>query len=98
MKTQLSIVVPCYNEVLNLPNIFAKFDDILAKRTDIEVILVNNGSTDNSAQVFEKEISARKEKNIKLVNVMQNQGYGYGILSGLEQAFFRLLPRSTSLS
>ena len=86
MKTQLSIVVPCYNEVLNLPNIFAKFDDILAKRTDIEVILVNNGSTDNSAQVFEKEINARKEKNIKLVNVAQNKGYGYGILSGLEQA------------
>ena len=37
MSSKLSIVVPCYNEVLNLPHIFAQFDDLLAKHTDEDI-------------------------------------------------------------
>ena len=84
--TRLSIVVPCYNEVLNLPHIFVQFDDLLVKHEGVEIILVNNGSTDNSAKVFEQQLSTRQNKNFKLVHVVKNIGYGFGLLSGLEQA------------
>ena len=48
---KLSIVVPCYNEEENIPLLLKRFDDV-AKGEDMEVILVDNGSTDGSAQMF----------------------------------------------
>lgn len=80
---KLTIVVPCYNEAENIPLIVKRFSEIIGDR-NIEVILVNNGSTDNSAEILEQEL---KECSFaKTVLVPVNQGYGYGILKGLEVA------------
>ncbi len=79
---KLSIVVPCYNEEQNIPLILKRFDEVIG-RNDIEVILVNNGSTDNSAQVLEELLPGYPFARTTLVEV--NQGYGYGILQGLRQ-------------
>jgi len=80
----LSIVVPCYNEEGNIPLIVKRFSEVLKGRSDVEVVLVNNGSTDQSAVVFEREI--QPDSVIRVVNVVKNQGYGYGILAGLQAA------------
>ena len=80
---KLSIVVPCYNEEKNIPLILERFRQVL-KRTDVEVILVNNGSTDRSAEVLEKLLPQYSFAKTVLVPV--NQGYGYGILQGLKAA------------
>ena len=87
MNTTLSVVIPCYNEEKNLPYIMAKLSAILRDKTqeECEVILVDNGSTDNSAEVF-TELLKGIEENIRVVKVDKNQGYGYGILYGLKQA------------
>lgn len=79
---KLSIVVPCYNEEQNIPLILKRFDEVIV-RDDIEVILVNNGSTDNSAQVLAELLPEYPFARTTLVEV--NQGYGYGILQGLRQ-------------
>lgn len=79
---KLSIVVPCYNEEENIPLILKRFDEVI-QRDDIEVILVNNGSTDNSAQVLAELVPKYAFAGTTLVEV--NQGYGYGILQGLRQ-------------
>ena len=50
---KLSIIVPCYNESKNIPLILEKFANVI-KRDDVEVILVNNGSTDNSQMVLDE--------------------------------------------
>ena len=82
----LSVIVPCYNEGKNIPFIVSKFNKILEESDDeIEVILVNNGSIDNSKRIFEKNIS-NTNQNIKVLNVKKNIGYGHGILSGLKTA------------
>ncbi len=83
---KLSITVPCYNEVKNVPLIIEAFKKAVGNRKNIEVILVNNGSTDDSANVFKNELSKEQNSIFKLVNVEKNQGYGFGILSGLEAA------------
>ncbi|MBO6138247.1 MAG: glycosyltransferase family 2 protein [Lachnospiraceae bacterium] len=80
---KLSIVIPCYNEAENLPLILKRFSEVIGDR-DIEVVLVNNGSTDNSAAVFEELLPSYTFA--KLVNVPVNKGYGYGILQGLKGA------------
>ncbi len=78
---KLSIVVPCYNEEKNIPLILNKFRDVI-KRDDIEVILINNGSTDNSEEVLNKLLP--EYSFAKTIKVDVNQGYGYGILQGLK--------------
>ncbi len=82
----LSLVIPCYNEAGNIPLIFDRLRETLAARHDVEVILVNNGSTDRSAEVFEGELKCAPDVRFRLAHVPVNQGYGYGILKGLEAA------------
>lgn len=78
---RISIVVPCYNEAENIPLILERFGEVI-KTDEVEVILVNNGSTDNSAAVLEELLP--KYPFAKTVLVPVNQGYGYGILQGLD--------------
>ncbi|MDZ4728254.1 MAG: glycosyltransferase family 2 protein [Leptospira sp.] len=80
---KLSIVIPCYNEEKNLPLLLNKLHSVI-NRKDIEIILVNNGSTDNSAN--ELNLLKTKFEFLKIANVEINQGYGYGILTGLKIA------------
>jgi len=46
------------------------------------VVLVNNGSTDRSAQIFDGIL--RENIGYRYVHVPVNQGYGFGILTGLK--------------
>lgn len=77
------MIVPCYNESKNVPLILEKFDSVI-KRKDIEVILVNNGSNDGSQELMESLII--NYPFARIVHVKINEGYGFGILSGLREA------------
>lgn len=81
---RLSLVIPCYNESGNIPLLVARLRQTLAGRGDVEVLLVDNGSTDGSAAVFQRELAG--DTLLRLVRVPVNQGYGHGILKGLEVA------------
>lgn len=78
-----SIIVPCYNEAKNIPLILSRFSSVI-QRDDIEIILVNNGSTDNSAEIMKENVAGLSFARI--VTVEKNQGYGFGVLSGLKEA------------
>lgn len=80
---KLSIIIPCYNEEKNLPVLLKKLATVI-KRNDIEVILVDNGSTDNSKSILDSLLPDYPFASTIRVNV--NQGYGYGILTGLKIA------------
>jgi glycosyltransferase involved in cell wall biosynthesis len=81
---KLSIIIPCYNEADNIPLLLESYS-VAITRDDIEVVLVNNGSTDCTTNVLEKMLV--KYKNfLSVVNVPINEGYGHGILSGLKSA------------
>lgn len=82
----LSIIVPCYNEENNIEKLADYLNEIRnrIKLLEIEVILVQNGSSDKTKD----KIAAASEKYdfIKWVNIEVNEGYGNGILKGLEAA------------
>ncbi len=80
---QLSIVIPCYNEAGNLPRLVAAIADAV-NRDDIEVILVNNGSEDGSAELLPELVE--HYPHIRALHLLENRGYGGGILAGLETA------------
>lgn len=88
---QLSVILPCYNEEANLKALFERLDKLAAAMSDVEIVLVNNGSTDGSATVFEQELAKRDKDTFKVVHVPVNKGYGYGILQGLQQGSASLL-------
>jgi glycosyltransferase involved in cell wall biosynthesis len=87
----LSVVLPCYNEKDNLKALFERLDSLVKVTSEIEIILVNNGSTDGSDLVFEAELSQRDKSVFKVVKVEKNIGYGFGILSGLRAATGQVL-------
>jgi glycosyltransferase involved in cell wall biosynthesis len=78
---KLSVIIPCYNEKDLLPELIA-----LVKRApvkDKEIILVDDGSKDGTAEM----IRAGLEKEVdKVVYHGRNQGKGAAIRSGLAQA------------
>ena len=82
----LSIVVPCYNEAGNIPLIINRFREVFNNDIPVEILLVNNGSTDHSKEVFDIELKKNNDPRFRVVEVETNQGYGFGILSGLESA------------
>lgn len=80
---KLSLVIPCYNEAANLPTLMARCAEV-ARAGKVEVVLVDNGSTDASPQVLAAGLPAHP--GCRSVRVEKNQGYGFGILSGLRAA------------
>lgn len=80
---KFSLVIPCYNEAANLPLLLERCRK-LASRADIEIVLVDNGSTDNSQTVLRELLPSYP--GCRSVRVEHNQGYGFGILAGLEAA------------
>ena len=80
---KLSIVIPCYNESKTIPLILEKFSSIIKKK-DIEILFINNGSQDNSLEILNKLIPHYPFAKVVTINV--NQGYGFGITSGLCEA------------
>lgn len=86
MKIKLSIVIPCYNEAGNLPSILGRLRESIKSRKDVEVILVNNGSKDDTAEILSRELIDPAFWFIRVEHVKVNQGYGFGIMSGLRAA------------
>lgn len=80
---KLSLVIPCYNEAASLPLLLDRCKKVTAQ-SGCEVILVDNGSTDHSPIILRDLL--RFDHGLRSVRVEQNQGYGFGILSGLRVA------------
>lgn len=82
-RTYLSIVVPCYNEEGNILTLVKAFEPLATHYRDFgfELVLVDNGSEDGTRKKIEQTIETHDF--VKLAVVDQNQGYGFGILSGL---------------
>jgi glycosyltransferase involved in cell wall biosynthesis len=85
IMTDLSIIFPCYNEGGNLKQIIDEIKTIKDNNFSInlEFILVNNGSTDNTSEIL---LKFGKYDFIKVVDIKKNLGYGGGILEGVKSA------------
>jgi glycosyltransferase involved in cell wall biosynthesis len=87
--TDLSLVIPCYNESPNLLRLVDAVARSIPPDISMEVIFVDNGSTDTSARIF-SEILPHHAFAVG-VTVPMNRGYGYGIITGLHRATGRVV-------
>ncbi|MDY6484289.1 glycosyltransferase family 2 protein [Acinetobacter faecalis] len=80
---RFSLIIPCYNESANLPLLLERCKK-LEIYSDIEIILVDNGSIDDTPKVLKNLLP--QYPNCRSIRVEENHGYGFGILSGLKSA------------
>ena len=78
---KISVVVPVYNVGVYLEKCL---DSLLAQTLDdIEILCINDGSTDNSLEILQKY--AQKDERIKIFD-KENEGQGVGRNIGIKNA------------
>ena len=78
----LSIVIPAYKEEKRIGNTLLSLDKYLSPLNfPYEIIIVIDGSPDNTFQVVEKY--QKMIKNLKIINNPENHGKGYVVRQGL---------------
>jgi glycosyltransferase involved in cell wall biosynthesis len=84
---KISAFFPAYNEALNVGELAKKTSSVLAKICDdYEVIVVNDGSKDNTIEVVNGII--KNDPKVKLITHEKNKGYGGAVKTGLYAARF----------
>ena len=79
--TSLSIFFPCYNEALNVGPMIEQAVKVGEEYgADYEVVVVDDGSKDNSAQIVRDW--SKKNSRVRLVQHEKNQGYGAALRTG----------------
>lgn len=87
---EISVFFPAYNEVNNIESTVLSAQKVLKKLArHWEIIVVDDGSTDNTGKLVESLI--KKNKNIRLVTHSQNRGYGSAIKTGLKASKYKLI-------
>lgn len=82
-EPEITFVMPCYNEADVVGYTVPQLADAFRKAGhELLLVCVDNGSTDGTGKVLE-EIASRGYR-VQIVRVDVNQGYGFGILSGLK--------------
>ena len=80
-----TIILFGYNESKTIKDVFFKSKDIISQITnDYEIIIIDDGSTDNTLQIATK--SHKQNNNIKVINNLNNLGLGGAIKKGLQYA------------
>ncbi|OGK13295.1 hypothetical protein A3A93_02810 [Candidatus Roizmanbacteria bacterium RIFCSPLOWO2_01_FULL_38_12] len=85
-KKQISIIIPCFNEELNIPKTNKEIKKIFLtiNKYNHEMIFVDNGSTDDT----KKEITklAKRDSNIRAIFLSRNFGPEASLQAGLDYA------------
>jgi len=86
----ISIIIPAYNEANRLPGTLNTIRDYLDKQAwTAEVIVVNDGSSDQTVSVVENLLS--RWSILRLVNNRGNYGKGYSVRHGALQAAGKII-------
>lgn len=82
LVSSVSAFFPCYNDAMSIGKMVRDVrESLVASVSDFEIIVVNDGSSDNSLEVLQelqKEIT-----ELQIVNHEVNRGYGGALISGI---------------
>ena len=81
----LSVIIPAYNEEKRLPKTLREIDGYLRRQDyDYEILVINDGSKDKTAEAGESLIS--EIKNLKITGYEKNRGKGFAVRFGMLEA------------
>jgi glycosyltransferase involved in cell wall biosynthesis len=79
----LSVFFPAYNDAPSLPALVGKTFEVLDRHVDdYEVIVVNDGSYDNTGDVLD-ELRRKYMPHLRVITHSENRGYGGALRTGL---------------
>jgi dolichol-phosphate mannosyltransferase len=82
-KPVYSIIAPIFNESGNIPELYQRLNDVLGSTgEDWEIILVDDGSTDDSADLIREY--AERDDRVKPVIFARNFGHQIAVTAGLD--------------
>ena len=91
-RPDLSIIIPAYNEESRLPRTLTRIRDYFASKNipseQLEILVVDDGSRDGTAQVAEKW--ANEMPSVRLISNGDNRGKGYSVRHGMLEARGRI--------
>jgi len=82
ISIKLSVIVPLYNEERTIIKTLSRISETKKQDFIYEVIVINDGSTDNSLSLLEQN----KDLYNHLITYEKNNGKGHAVLKGLEAA------------
>ncbi len=87
-KIDILLLIPCFNEEESIEHILEHLRYVkqnLQKRTEfnLEILIINDGSTDRTMQILEKN---NQDSFFTIINFNENKGYGYTLISGFKYA------------
>ena len=84
MKPNLSIIIPAYEEQARLGESVGKILAYIEKeKLNAELIVVDDGSKDKTAEVAEKACAEFPDINTKVIRYEKNRGKGYAVKTGM---------------
>jgi dolichyl-phosphate beta-glucosyltransferase len=84
-STQLSIVIPCYNEEQRLPRTIEQIERYLAGHgLSHELILVDDGSSDGTRTIM--DAAAERNRSVRVEALPHNRGKGRALAEGVAAA------------
>ena len=84
MIRNISIVIPIYNEKNNIIQLIKELRASLEKKINYEIIIVDDGSDDNTYEVVNK--INKINKNINIISHKKNYGQSIGLRTGIIEA------------
>ena len=78
---KISICIPVYNGAKTIAPLVGKLKEELLMKYKIEIVLVNDGSNDNSSEVC--EMLAKSDSLVKFINLSRNFGEHNAVMAGL---------------
>ena len=75
----ISIVIPAYNEGEGIKDVLNGIRDTLKEDLDYEILVVDDGSTDETAEIV-------KNEGVRLIQHSYNRGYGAALKTGTKHA------------
>ena len=85
----LSIIIPIFNEVESLTTLFNELKNEFVNNSSVEIIFVNDGSTDSSQKSIEHAIL--DNSTWKMVNLYRNYGKSVALQAGIEASSGELI-------
>lgn len=83
-QINVSIVIPCYNEAEGVTDSLNEVYKALRKRDDVEIITVNDGSSDKTPAILDKYAS--QKTSVRVIHNESNIGYGASLKRGIREA------------
>lgn len=78
----ISVIVPAYNEENAVLQTLTEISEALEGFVEYEIIVVNDGSTDQTFDILKKS----DIKNLSVINHVENLGYGKSLFDGIVQS------------